>query len=205
MLSKRLSETILLLSLLLPISLSYKVFKLNHYIYFDPVTDSKCDESNYWTPFYQSTTCYRWVNLVKDDDSSSSTLKIMLDHNIANSTFLDYKTTLSKYTALWKRYDGKIDIIDEDTIYDLMLYDKKPTTAASATPPFRLGHYFMNTRYIIDGKLIDQKGYWTKTSTGSKIYGIDNYGNNVIYAKNMNLGIRPVININKKILVKNAV
>ena len=204
MLTKKLPHLLFLLSFILPLILSYEVFKQDDFIYFDPVSDSKCGESNYWTPFYQTTTCYRWINLNNNDTSKNSTLKIMLDHNIATSTYIAYESTLKKSTSLWKRYNGTVDIIDEVTISNLMKYEKKPTLSSSVSPPYRSSYYYMNSYYVINEKVTNEKGYWTKTKIGAKIYAIDENGNNVVLLKTANIGIRPVIKIKKSLLVKNA-
>ena len=34
-------------------------FNLSTFFYFDPVSKEPCNEKNYWTPFDNTTTCYR--------------------------------------------------------------------------------------------------------------------------------------------------
>ena len=170
MITQKLSHSLFLLSFILPLILSYEVFKQDAFIYFDPVSDSKCDESNYWTPFYKTTTCYRWVNLNKNDSPKNSTLKIMLDHNVATSTFIAYESTLKNSTSLWKRYNGTVDLIDEATIYNLMKYEKKPTLISSVSPPYKSSYYYLNLRYVINEKVTNEKDYSTKTKNIDEIY-----------------------------------
>ena len=68
-------------------------FKQNSFFFFDPITNNPCNENNYWTPFDNTTTCYRWISITYPA-SNLSTIKLMLDHNIATSSFSDYKNIL---------------------------------------------------------------------------------------------------------------
>ena len=65
-------------------------FNLSTFFYFDPVSNEPCNEKNYWTPFDNNTTCFRWISITYPDSNTSNTIKIMLDHNIATSNFYDY-------------------------------------------------------------------------------------------------------------------
>ena len=116
----------------------YTVFKLNTFFFFDPISNKRCNEKNYWTPFDQSTTCFRFVSITDNDTDKNNTIRIMLDHNIGMSNFSDYKNILKQKTSNWTRYKGEIDIIDEPTIFRLMKYLDKPTKNASVTPKIRL-------------------------------------------------------------------
>ena len=62
-------------------------FNLSTFFFFDPVTNNPCNEKNYWTPFDNSTTCYRFVSITNPDTNKSNTIRIMLDHNIGISNF----------------------------------------------------------------------------------------------------------------------
>ena len=62
-------------------------FRQNTFFFFDPVTNNPCNENNYWTPFDQSTTCYRFVSITSDDTNKTNMIKIMLDHNIGMSNY----------------------------------------------------------------------------------------------------------------------
>ena len=89
---------------------SHPEYKLNTLFYFDPETNNKCDETNYWTPFNQKTTCYRFINLELKDTSEKETIKLMLDHNIAYSDFNSYKLKLKEATSKWKKVSETISI-----------------------------------------------------------------------------------------------
>ena len=72
----------------------YTEFKQNTFFFFDPVTNEPCNENNYWTPFDQSTTCYRFVSLVMNDTNKTNTIRIMLGHNVGVSNYSNYKNVL---------------------------------------------------------------------------------------------------------------
>ena len=178
-------------------------FNLSTFFYYDPVSKEPCNEKNYWTPFDNSSTCYRWISVTYPDSNTSNTIKLMLDHNIATSTFSDYDNILKNKTSNWSRYKGIIDIIDEDTIFNLMNYANKPNKASKVIPSVIVNHYSSQSFKIYDGKIINENGYWTKTSyeeDTSYAYTIDYNGNNEVIPKSSIYGIRPVINIKKSLL-----
>ena len=59
---------------------AYDTYKLDDYVYFDPITTKKCDSSNYWTLYNTNSTCYRFFNIDLDNNSDSNTLKIILGY-----------------------------------------------------------------------------------------------------------------------------
>ena len=199
---RRLSFSILIFSIIIPLTLGYPQYKLNNFFFFDPVTNNPCNETNYWTPFDQSTTCYRFVSITPDDTEEKSSITIMLDHNIGLSNFTNYKSALKKMTKNWARYNGTVNIITEKKINNLMKYESMPNKTASVPPPYKIGHYCSNSNYMINGKNVNEKGYWTKTSLDeSLIYAIDENGKNILAPPSRELGIRPVLQIEKSLLV----
>jgi len=179
---------------------THPIYKLNTLFYFDPETNNKCDETNYWTPFNQKTTCYRFINLELKDTSEKKSIKLMLDHNIAYSDFNSYKSKLKKATSKWKKVKETISIIDEDTIFKIMNYTNKPNLKNKKTKPYHyLGYYYMNSYYINNGKEKNEYGYWTNTLYNKDyVYTINKDGKNTIVKKNEKRGIRPIIKILKK-------
>ena len=205
MLIKDLLFYISILSSLFSLFQGYPSYKLNTFFFFDPVTYVPCNETNYWTPYDQSTTCYRFVSITKTDTDKKEKIKIMLDHNIATSSYIDYKATLKQKTSNWRRYTGEIDIIDEKTIYNLMQYTTEPTKKEPSSPPYKIGHYCSNSYYIKDRKKVNEKGYWTNSLHSSNLFfAIDENGKNMITPMNEILGLRPVIEIEKKLLVADS-
>ena len=195
----------LIFAIIIPISICHPSYQLNTYFFFDPVSNATCDETNYWTPFDQSTTCYRFVSVTMNDSEKKDKIKIMLDHNIGISDFSKYKAVLKEKTSKWSRYKGTIDLIDEPLIYKLMKYTKEPDYKLPSKPPHRLGIFSANSDYIIKGKSINEKGYWTKTVYKIKFaYAIDINGVNVISPHQEKYGLRPVLNIEKSLLKTNS-
>ena len=177
------------------------IYNLSTFFFFDPVSNNPCTENNYWTPFDNETTCYRWISITNPDTNTSSTIKIMLDHNIATSSFSEYKKILEEKTSNWIRYKNTIDIIDEDTIFNLMQYPNKPDKINKVIPSVIVNPFSSQSYYIYDSKAINEKGYWTKTSYDTEnAYTIDYNGNNEVISKSEIYGIRPIINIEKKLL-----
>ena len=176
-------------------------YNLSTFFFFDPISDAPCTEKNYWTPFDNTTSCYRWVSITNPDSNTSATIKLMLDHNIATSTFNDYKNVLKDKTSDWSRYKDTIDLIDEETIFNLMKYDNKPDKANKATPSVIINPFSAQSYYTYDGKAINEKGYWTKSSFDEEsAYAIDINGVNEVVSKTSIYGIRPTINIHKNLL-----
>ena len=102
---------------------TYKQYRLDDYVFFDPVSTNKCNYTNYWTYYNQDTTCYRFIILDSNDTTSKSTIKIMLDHDVGYDTYDNYQSVLTNKTSNWTRYTGTIDIIDCD--YDNNIYEEK--------------------------------------------------------------------------------
>ena len=183
----------------------YKEFKQNTYFFFDPISDKPCTENNYWTPIDNTTTCYRFVSATINDTADNNKIKVMLDHNIATSNFSDYKRVLNQATSNWNRYRGSIDIIDESSIYELIKYKEKPEINSPVEPGIATTSYHLNSYYILDKKIINQNGYWTKTEYNKNYsYSVDINGRNIIKSKSTILGIRPVLYIKKSVLNINS-
>ena len=192
----------LILFIMLPANIyASEVYSIGNFVYYDPISTKSCDYTNYWTPYNQNTTCYRFIVLETDDASTKSTLKIMLDHDIGNSTFDNYKALLEKETSSWSRYTGEIDIIDEDTIYKVMKLNEKPTLDnISVNGGVALGFLKTNSLYIINKKQHSYYGYWSKNlyeNDNNYVYTVTEYASNRLVEKNKERGVRPVIIINK--------
>ena len=82
-----------------------------------------------------------------------------------------------------------------------MKFQSKPNkTTASVSPGLRVYYYFGNLDYIINGKSIKEKGYWTKTEYDEKnSYAINMDGYNTINSISTEL-VRPVLTIEKSLL-----
>ena len=178
----------------------YPQYNYSTFFFFAPETKNPCNETNYWTPFDQSTTCYRFISIC-NDTNTSKTITLMLDHNIATSNFTNYKNILKNKTSNWSRYIDKIDIIDETTVFKIMKYKTMPNKTSNSSPGPRVYPFFGNSFYIINGTTINQRGYWTKTEFNkTSSYCVDRNGGNLILNNSEKLGIRPVIKIKKSLL-----
>ena len=103
---------IILISLFISFVKGKKQYNLNDLIFYDPVTNSNCNENNYWTIFNQETTCYRFFSLSIDDTNESETLELILDHDLTSDTFEKAKEILQNYTLNWKN-TKKIELISQ--------------------------------------------------------------------------------------------
>lgn len=191
----------------------YEKYNINDFVYFDPISNNKCDETNYWTIYNQNTTCYRFVVLENNDSSRNRSLKIMLDHNIGFDVFDNYQSVLEEGTKDWIRYTNTIDIIDENTVYNLMKLSSKPEITEDQSKISVKGNvafYFLsiNSLYYYDGKRMNGYGYWTKDTyekDSSYAYVVTEYANNRLVSKTQKLGIRPVLIIDKQLLTKGKI
>ena len=187
---------------------TYQTYTLDDYAYFDPTTERRCDERNYWTMYNQNTTCYRFVILSKNDTADKSTVKIMLDHDIAIGNFDSYSSLLQENTNNWIRYSGNIDIIDENTIEDIMRLSSRPTIAnPSVNGGVPYSFFAIDALSIINGIGTNTHGIWSKTlypDDNAYVYSIDEFGNNRVIPKTESVvrGIRPVLDIDKNLLTK---
>ena len=172
--------------------------------FYDPVSDAPCNYTNYWTIYNKETTCYRFIVISLDDSDKEKTIKIMLDHNIATSTFDDYPKLLKKEMEKWKKYNGTYDIITENIIKKYMKLSSIPTIKTKTEKPsYRSGYLLQNSKYYINGEVYNSKGYWSKTHSEEDknyIFTIDEKGYNTLVKYNEKRGIRPIIEVDKKFL-----
>ena len=186
---------------------AYDKYEMEDYAFFDPVTSSPCDDSNYWTLYNQDTTCYRFVVLNPDDNASNNTIKLLLDHDLGTSTYNDYQSVLSNATSNWSRYSSNIDIPDESTIASAMKLTTLPTIEAghdSVNGGVQIYTLRTNSLYVINGNTTNNAGYWVKGdySDGNYAYSVTEYGNNRLIQKSSTRGVRPMITIDKSLLKK---
>ena len=191
---------------------AYDKYEVGDYAYFDPVTNSPCDETNYWTVYNSqnnSNTCFRFIILEPNDTSSKSTLKVMLDHNLGFDTFNNASSVLSSTTANWNRYSGNITLPDEDSIATLMkLGSSRPEIvngeSTSINGGVKVYTLMTNTMYYYNSEKVNYAGYWLSGDYSDSNYGytITEYGNNRLLSKDSSRGIRPMIVVDKSLLNK---
>ena len=207
-------------------------YTLNDYAYYDPVNGASCNEKNYWTPYNQNTTCYRFIVLTNNDTTSKTTLKVMLDHNVGNresGDFVYYSeaiSTLNNGTSSWTHYknnhSGSISLPDESTIKSLMKLDQEPTASDGETGIYKgsendsnavLKNLMTNTLYSLNDTEVQANnyhtthGYWLSGSTNSSYaYTVTEFGYNAyITTSNHQRGVRPMLTIKKEYLTKGSI
>lgn len=206
---------LLLLILLIPITIkAYDQYSLADYAYFDPISNATCDETNYWTPFYQDTTCYRFITLEDNDTSAQATLKVMLDHNVGFDTYQNYANILKQVQESWVNYQGTLDLIDEDTIVKFMKLNTKPEISSENPSAISVNNnglvyprFMLNSYYYNNQTLINYYGFWSKDlypSNQNYAYTITEYGNNRLVALTEKRGIRPALTVRKQQLTKSS-
>lgn len=179
----------------------YEEYNLTDFVYFDPVTENKCDERNYWTIYNQNTTCYRFI-VLEHSDSNNENVKIMLDHNIAKVKYEDHFEVLSGISNKWTRYNGTVDIITEDKVLQLLKISSRPNEPNMSVIG-GYSYFTINSVYTYNKTSTNHYGFWTKdTYNNDYVYTITEGANNRIITKNDIRGVRPVLTINKNLLNK---
>ena len=191
---------------------TYTAYLIDDYLYYDPVTGNECNENNYWGVYNQDTTCYRWFMLTQNDTSAKSSLRLVLDHDIAFDTWSQIDTHIGAIRSQWTRYAGEITVATEDEIDDAMGLTlrgvARPTLEnISVNAGFANYRLAANTIYYNDGAVRDDYGWWSGTSypaDNSYAYTITEYGNNRLVPKTSSRGIRPVIELQKSEVVRGS-
>ena len=203
---------------------TYKKYLPTDFVFFDPVNHKTCNSKNYWTPVNQNTTCYRFVVVTTNDTTSSSNIRIMLDHNLDISTFDNLNSSLSSTTKSWSGYNKTVGIkaISENDIkalnepknqrsfYPYYVSFSKPTTNAEGKTKYSydgdtsgsVGVEFStlsaNSYYYIKDKGYKSNGTWTSTEYNKNYaYALTTSGLNNVVLKTTKLGVRPVIQVSK--------
>lgn len=66
----------------------------------DPISTKTCNAKNYWTFYNQDTTCFRFMDLNNNDNTTNTTIKLLSDHDdLGVDTFANYNTILNNNTA----------------------------------------------------------------------------------------------------------
>jgi len=191
-----------LLSYFFPIKKN-KIFQLNDLIFYDPVSNLECNETNYWTFYNQNTTCYRFLSIEVNDTSNKKNIKLILDHDIESDTFINAKKVLYKKTSNWKKEILNIKLISQNQLSTVLKTNEEPSLKnPKIKAPFN-GHLFCNTKIFLNKKEYNIGGYWTETlynENNNYAFALTDEGYNSIININEKKGIRPVITIEKKYL-----
>ena len=188
---------------------TYTAYDFQDWIYYDPVTGSSdCGVDNYWTFYNTDTTCYRFFMAERNDNSSKSTVSLILDHNAGYGPFSNINTILSDTGTTWRDYAGQLSLITENELMTLLTIQELPSIAKDSSGSIytidRDGKYYRyasNTESFIDGNLQNGHGYWTSTTREfdgtTYAYTLTEAGWNRLVNVAENRGIRPVITLDK--------
>ena len=179
-----------------------KVYYLNDLIFYDPVSNSDCNEKNYWTIYNSDTTCYKFLSITNDDTSEKETIELILDHDLSYETFYKSEDALKNLTLNWKNILS-VELVSQQKLYDILKSDEQPTLYKKKIKAPYNGHLFTNTRIINNKDEYNVGGYWTKdkyVEDPNYAYALTDDGYNSLVDKNTKLGIRPKITIEKKYL-----
>ena len=104
-------------------------YTLGQIVYFDPVTNNKCDETTFSIDNINNgtSTCYKWRVISIDDSLDKNNVELMLDHNLINTsnwsnssdTFMPDKalSDLAALTSSWTKVKN-LDYSYDTTIYE---------------------------------------------------------------------------------------
>ena len=181
-----------------------KDYKIGDYVYFDPINNKTCTYNNYWTINSKNSSCYRFL-VIKNSQSSSDTIKLMLDHNYKNVVFNDYQSTLDQIKKEWTKYSGSVTILSEDDIVTLLKLSKKPAVGESIKNDQGSSFNSLadNSLYYMQGVETNLAGFWTSSKVDgndSYAYSITTSGNNTPVEITKKRGIRPVITVDKSLV-----
>lgn len=212
---KKTKFLLLLFLIIIPVKAkAYEKYSITDFAFYDPISNSKCNETNYWTVYNQNTTCYRFIVLEDNDTPEKDTITLMLDHNIANDTYTNYQTILEKEKKNWTNYQGDFTLIDENTISKFMKLTTRPEISSENPDAISVNNngrvysgFMLNSYYYKDGNLTNYAGFWSKDlypKDKNYAYTITEYGNNRLVDITQRRGIRPVITISKEKLNKSS-
>ena len=189
---------------------TYDVYNDYDHVFFDPVNknNSSCDETNYWTPYFTDTTCYRWFLVGESDSAEKDSLHLMLDHNVGIAPFTEINLVLQETAEAWTNYDGEMAVITEDEIETVMKLTERPTLNDDTTGIYNIrapARFRTNSLYYIDGVKTNTGGFWSSTvypENEAYAYEITEHGRNRLLDINEARGIRPVIDVKKSRVTK---
>lgn len=187
---------------------TYTAYDFQDWIYYDPVTGSAdCDVNTYWTFYNTNTTCYRFFMAERNDNSSKSTVSLILDHNIDYGNFASVDAALSNTGTAWQDYNGQLSLITENQLMTLLTIQELPSIYKDSSGIHTIdrdGKYYRyasNTMSFIHGYRQNGHGYWTSTTREfngtTYAYTLSESGWNRLVNVAENRGIRPVITLDK--------
>ena len=205
---------------------TYSVYSNGTTIYYNPETNSKCDESEAVSTTGTKTGCMKWYTF-NDEGENTSTVNMILDHNTTAivSSYNESKTKLITDTANWNdRLQTRLIAAEEvATIVGNTSFNKSnsfylsgSTSASTGKGVNKYDWLFNNTHLCIanggcsiedNTKYSNQTitGYWTDTqyaNSNINTYYVSCFGHVDYQVENTrgDMGVRPVITISKDII-----
>ena len=204
---------------------TYLVYSNGTAIYYNPETNSKCNESDAVSTTGTKTGCMKWYTF-NDEGENSSTVNMILDHN-TTATVSSWSASKTQITTDTKNWDSSLNarLITADEIAKITGNTNWTSTTATTSDWFYLDSnnqtqtektqgaskyawlfdYTDNcTSYGCNIADSSTYGYWTSNAvagSSSRAWRVDGSGN--LYCNSVsftNYGIRPVITISKDII-----
>ena len=186
-------------------------FRGDEFIFFDPINNNSiCNQNNYWTIYNNETSCFRFIILSINDTKKNSYLELLLDHNINYDNFTNALEIIKNLNQSWKNYNNKIDLISQSTISKIMKLKFFPDLNDNLTVNggAELSRFSLNSEYYMNNINYNFKGFWSKDvyiNDSNYVYSIDENGNNTLTHISEKRGIRPVIKLDKNIILNNNI
>ncbi len=183
---------------------NYQVYSNGTAVYYNPETNKKCSSSEAVSTTGTKTGCMKWYTF-NDNGSSSSTVYMLLDHNISSPTSYSnnvasgsdddtkIKTDIKNYTATWNKNINP-RLISAYEISKIVGY-----TSFNGTQMFDITGY----KWLYEGFDDIDRAYWTSTPRNAEDVWIV-YGTGTLFGRDATdseyTGIRPVITVSKDII-----
>ena len=200
---------------------TYPVYSNGTAIYYNPETNTKCNESDAVSTTGTKTGCMKWYTF-NDEGKNASTMNMILDHNTTAkvTSWNASKTQITTDTTSWDS-SLKARLVTAEEIAKItgntnwtsasewFCLEKTSSTANGCYNPTKISKYswiydYTNecVNYGCSKADSSNSGYWTSTIYNSNAsWGINSNG--VLYyngAEEIERGVRPVITISKDII-----
>ena len=204
---------------------TYSVYSNGTTIYYNPETNTKCNESEAVSTTGTKTGCMKWYTF-NDEGENASTVNMILDHN-TTAKVSSWSASKTQITTDTKNWDSSLNarLITADEIAKITGNTNWTSTTATTSDWFYLDSnnqtqtektqgaskyawlfdYTDNcTSYGCNIADSSTYGYWTSNAvagSSSRAWRVDGSGN--LYCNSVsftNYGIRPVITISKDII-----
>ena len=199
---------------------TYSVYSNGTTIYYNPETNSKCDESEAVSTTGTKSGCMKWYTF-NDEGENASTVNMILDHNTTAkvTSWNESKTQVTTDTTGWNNSLKPRLITAEEVAQitgntnwtntsDWFCFDtNQPDDANVCYNPTKISKYAWLFDYTYSctsyGCNIDDSstwGYWTSVSkNSSNAWNVSRNSNLYDYEiSNTSFGVRPVISVSKE-------